>query len=144
MSFNGTLRNPRSVPATMAKVTLQRAAALSGKARSTIHRALKSGKLSFERDATGTRLIDVAELERAFGVLATPEPEGNGAAELQRHEAALAEARLELALSRQQASMLLERVHELRDERDHWRHQAERLLSSSQPSEKKSWWKKLW
>ena len=36
----------------MTKVTLHHAATLTGKARSTIHRAMRDGRLSFERDAT--------------------------------------------------------------------------------------------
>jgi hypothetical protein len=40
---------------------------------------MTSGRLSFSLDETGERRIDVAELERVFGV----EPAGNGAAPVQ-------------------------------------------------------------
>ena len=53
----------------MAKVGAQRAAALTGKSKSTIQRAMKSGKISYELDHNGRRVIDVAELERAFGLI---------------------------------------------------------------------------
>ena len=53
----------------MAKVGAQRAAELTGKSKSTIQRAMKSGKISFELDHNNRRVIDVAELERAFGLV---------------------------------------------------------------------------
>ncbi len=128
----------------MAKVTLQRAAELTGKARSTIHRAMKSGKLSFERDATGTRLIDVAELERVFGLPPQPSEERNGAAELQRHDMHLVELRLQLELERTKATMLEERLRDMRDERDRWRSQAERLLTDQRERAERPrrWWQR--
>src|SRR5512132_4358829 len=46
----------------MAKVGLQRAAELTGKSRSTIHRAMNAGRLSYEKNESGERLIDVSEL----------------------------------------------------------------------------------
>ena len=52
----------------MAKVGAQRAAELTGKSKSTVQRAMNSGKLSFELDANGRRVIDVSELERVFGL----------------------------------------------------------------------------
>ena len=42
----------------MAKVGTQRAAELTGKSKSTIQRAMKSGKLSSEKDANGRAIID--------------------------------------------------------------------------------------
>lgn len=50
----------------MAKVGAQRAAELTGKSKSTVQRAMKSGKISYEVDHNGRRVIDVAELERAL------------------------------------------------------------------------------
>jgi len=45
---------------------LSAAARLSGKAKATIHRAVKSGKLSARRDEGGVYHIDPAELSRVF------------------------------------------------------------------------------
>ena len=53
----------------MAKVGAQRAADLTGRSKSTIQRAMKAGKLSFERDVNGRSVIDVSELERVFGLM---------------------------------------------------------------------------
>ena len=52
----------------MSKVGAQRAADLTGRSKSTVQRAMKSGKLSFEIDENGQRLVDVSELERVFGM----------------------------------------------------------------------------
>ena len=52
----------------MAKIGAQRAAELTGKSKSTIQRAMNGGKISFERDANGRRVVDVSELERVFGL----------------------------------------------------------------------------
>lgn len=48
--------------------TLNGAAKATGKGKSTIHRAIKSGKLSARRTEDGAYLIDAAELARAFPV----------------------------------------------------------------------------
>ena len=47
-------------------LTLRQASDKCGKSRSTVHRALKSGKLSGSRDEDGTWSIDAAELARVF------------------------------------------------------------------------------
>ena len=47
-------------------LTLRQAADKCGKSRSTVHRALKSGKLSGSRDDDGTWSIDASELARVF------------------------------------------------------------------------------
>jgi hypothetical protein len=51
----------------MALVGLHEASRLVGRNRSTLHRAMKDGRLSYTRGETGERRIDVAELERVFG-----------------------------------------------------------------------------
>ena len=64
----------------MAKVGVQRATELTGKSKSTIQRAMKSGKLSYDVD-NNRKLIDVSELERVFGVEMTKidaAPAGSG------------------------------------------------------------------
>lgn len=46
--------------------TLSKAAEVTGKGKSTIHRAIKSGKLSASRHDDGSYSIDAAELHRVF------------------------------------------------------------------------------
>src|SRR5690606_19379419 len=55
----------------MAKVGAQRAAELTGRSKSTIQRAMNNGKLSYEVDSNGRRVIDTSELDRAFGLQKT-------------------------------------------------------------------------
>ena len=52
--------------------TLNGAAKATGKGKSTLHRAIKTGKLSARRTDEGSYLIDAAELARVFPV----EPHG--------------------------------------------------------------------
>ncbi len=56
--------------------SLSQAAKETGKGKSSIHRAIKSGRLSAQRHEDGTYSIDAAELFRAFPpTLAEPKPE---------------------------------------------------------------------
>jgi hypothetical protein len=54
--------------ASVAQIGLRQAARLSGRNQSTLHRAMKAGRLSYTVDAAGQRRIDTAELDRVFGV----------------------------------------------------------------------------
>jgi len=52
----------------MASVSISEAARLTGKARSTLHKYIKQGRLSVTTDAaTGSKAIDTSELIRVFG-----------------------------------------------------------------------------
>jgi hypothetical protein len=55
------------------QVGLNEAARLTGKDQSTITRACQAGRLSFSKDKSGSRVFDIAELERAYGPLHKPE-----------------------------------------------------------------------
>lgn len=110
------------------KVKLQQAAELTGKSRSTIHRAMEKGRVSFDNDATNERVIDVSELERVFGLLPQDGTGGTVSDHLERHDAELIELRSQLDLERERNRMLTERVNELCEERDAWRGQATGLL----------------
>jgi hypothetical protein len=57
----------------MASIGLSEAARLTARNQSTIHRAMKTGRLSYTVDAAGERRIDTAELDRVFPI------KGNGA-----------------------------------------------------------------
>jgi len=53
----------------MAQLGISAAARAVGKDRGTIHRYIKSGKLSASKDATGNPVIETSELLRVFGEL---------------------------------------------------------------------------
>lgn len=48
------------------ELTLKQAAEQSGKSKSTIHRAIKNGKLSAQKNEDGTYAIDPSELSRVY------------------------------------------------------------------------------
>lgn len=52
----------------MTQLTLPQAAKATGKDRSTLFRAIKSGKLTATKNANGDFVVDVAELDRVYPV----------------------------------------------------------------------------
>lgn len=121
----------------MAKHSITEASKLTGKARSTLHRHIKDGKLSKGQDADGQPVVDTAELVRVYGPLqgrdssatdqigqrATPERD----APLQVKIDAMRDAQLD---------QLRADLDDARKERDDWKTQAQRLsglLSDQRP-----------
>lgn len=126
-------------------VKLQRAAELTGKSRSTIHRAMEKGRVSYTTDEDAERVIDTAELERVFGLLPQGATEQGDVTDTQRNDTTLIELRSQLTLERERTRMLEERVDELRDERDAWRSQATGLLTDKRErdtSERVPFWRR--
>ena len=66
----------------MTMFSISAAARAAGVSRTTLQRAIKSGRLSTTTDAAGDRCIDLSELLRAFGPLQATQ-QGEGAALLQ-------------------------------------------------------------
>lgn len=140
------------------QLSMGRAAKVAGVSKSTLSRAIKSGKLSASRSEGGGWLIDPAELARVYegcnpatlgsGVAegsvahrATPEAQPpqpgfhQGEAVLREQVAAL-QAQFDLMRERLDESreQMRERADELRDERDEWREQAkaaQRMLADA-------------
>lgn len=98
----------------MVALTTQQAAAITGRNRSTIWRAIKTGKVSASKTATGDYLVEPVELERTFGLLQrshdAPRPRATG-----RRAPALP---LEVALLRDRVAALEADKEDLRRERD--------------------------
>lgn len=112
----------------MPKLSLSQAAKQTGKSKSTINRAIKTGKLSATRHEDGSYSIEPAELSRAFDMeplegakRSSAEPDGTRL--LERIEA------LETMLSRER-----EISADLKEDRDRWRHQATALLTDQRSS----------
>ena len=108
--------------------TLTEAATATGLSRSTIFRAIKSGRISATR-IEGNFSIEPAELHRVF-----PEKRaGNDAANQDAIGAALPDtaliARLESEIRslRGMSALMDERFREMRSDRDAWRQQAQQL-----------------
>jgi len=134
----------------MPQVGLKEAARLTGKNQSTIHRAMKSGKLSYKVSDSGERIIDVAELDRVFQVSPDGKLVRNDNDVLHSHVEELARLRAQLEAERAHQAVAKERLSEkddiisdMRLDRDKWRTQAEKLLITDQRAKpkRKTWWK---
>lgn len=129
----------------MAKVGAQRAAELTSKSKSTIQRAMNSGKLSYELDANGRRVIDVSELERCFG-LSNDDNAGSGNAtssvqqELEKAQSLLETERLKMRIKmlEDQLQAAETQIDDLKAQRDQWQKQASQVLITSQFSQKQA------
>jgi excisionase family DNA binding protein len=126
-------------------LSLREAAEAAGLSKSSIHRAIASGRLSATRLEGGAFEIDPSELSRAF----PPRRSRSGAAG-QRGMAAetdgTAETRAKLTQAEAQLDALKSllaveqrRGEELRQERDEWRDQAKRLAL---PAPARPWWRR--
>ena len=110
--------------------TLGQAAKAAGKSKTTILRALQKSKISAAKDVHGNWSIDPAELHRVYPAVTG----GNGAAE--DH----ATARTGNADAR--VRELEGQIEELRQDRDAWRDQAQRLLLE-RPAAGRPFWRRL-
>lgn len=128
----------------MAKVGPQRAAELTGRSKSTVQRAMKAGKLSYEIDNAGRRVIDVSELERVFGLA----PQGSErsvpvvSVESELEKAAnMIEAermKMRIRMLEDQLDVAQEQLDDLKEQRDQWQKQAQQVLITSQYSQKQA------
>ena len=125
--------------------TLNEAAKATGKSKTTIHRALKSGKVSAAKTDSGAYAIEPAELHRVFppvpgernaerSIRNDEEQPNNDAGTLRIQ---LESVEKERERERQQ---LKETIADLREDRDRWRQQATALLEDKRP---RGFWKKL-
>lgn len=128
----------------MAKVGVQRATELTGKSKSTIQRAMKNGKVSYEMDGT-RKLIDVSELERVYGMVETAEAKKADAepsyeTELQKARHTLEIDRLELKIKmlEDQLDNATSQIDDIKSQRDSWQKQAQQVLLTTEYSQKQS------
>lgn len=129
----------------MSFLTLSQAAKATSKSKSTLNRAIKTGRLSATRNEDGTFSIDPSELARVF-------PQNTQErAELPRQERAMERhgtedfskiTMLEQLLEREREALNREREvsADLKEDRDRWRAQATALLEDHRP---KGFFKKL-
>ncbi len=62
----------------MSKISVTEAEKLVSVGKSTIYADIETGKLSVEINARGHKVVDPAELDRVYGLVNMPEPNGNG------------------------------------------------------------------
>lgn len=136
--------------------TAGQAAEATGKNIATITRAIKSGKISAKKDASGAWRIDASELHRVFPLsvqdLRKPVMQDSASPSQEQSKSQTAYLKQELAAMREriaaQSALLEERadqISDLKEDRDRWRQQATSLLSdlrpvSTTPSKRQSWW----
>lgn len=124
----------------MAKVGAQRAADLTGRSKSTIQRAMKNGKLSFEVDHNGRRVIDVSELDRAFGLQKETAPQAAAEQELEKATSMLEIERMKMRIRmlEDQLETANTQIDDLKGQRDQWQKQASQLMITSEYSQKQA------
>jgi hypothetical protein len=120
--------------ATQMSYTLGQAANATGKAKTTIQRAIKKGKISATRNESGGYVIDPAELHRVFPPIATPEDTTG--------DPRVTALEQQIQAIQQDNRLLQVHLDEVREDRNHWRQQATILLNA--PSQKsKTLWDRL-
>lgn len=118
--------------------TLGDAAKATGKSKTTLHRAIKSGKISATKADDGSYSIDPAELHRVFPPVTPVTPN----LPLQRNKQeqqgnTLETLRIQLEMQEKERererALLQETIADLREDRDKWRQQATALLEDHRP-----------
>ena len=127
------------------KYTLNEAAKAAGKSKTTIHRAIKSGRISAPKTDKGSYAIDASELHRVFPIAikdrSKEQPNWN-----EKEQSSNAAGTLRIQLENiekervRERELLQETIADLREDRDKWRHQATSLLEDKRP---RGFWKKI-
>lgn len=115
------------------KYTAGQAAKASGVSTATITRALKSGKISGQKDDNGAWVIDPAELHRVFPPIASQETEKPS-----MQQDAIGGKTSETRALERELNTLREALADARQDRDKWRDMAERLSLAPPAPEKSS------
>jgi hypothetical protein len=108
-------------------LNLREAAEMAGTTKSSVWRAIKSGRLSCTRDDQGGIQIDPAEVARVYPPR-PPKPERAGSG--QPEHSGTDELRMRNAALKAEVPLLREMADSLKAERDRWAAQAERLALS--------------
>ena len=123
--------------------TLGTAATAAGLSKSTIHRAIKAGRISATKNDTGDWSIDPAELHRVFPPV-TDEPVPLERDATPKLEAMVAKLEAEITALKGVSDLLRSQLVDVRTDRDAWREQAARLaLPAPEVEPRLPWWKRL-
>ena len=136
-------------------LTLRQAAELTGKSKSTLTRAIKSGRLSASRDREGMYAIDPAELARAYPFVERPDAQHDarhGAprnGETEADDAAILRLRLSLLVderdrertaAEREREQLATTVADLRTRLDRAEQRITALIGEQKPRKRRFWW----
>lgn len=115
--------------------TLGEAAKATGKSKSTISKAIKSGRISAKKGETGTFEIDPSELYRVYPATVENRQEATPqTSKVDSKDVGLIrelQARLEATQERLTDKETV--ISDLREDRDRWRQQATALLEDKRP-----------
>lgn len=135
--------------------TAGQAAEATGKNITTITRAIKSGKISAQKDVSGAWRIDASELHRMFPLdaqdLRKPQMQSDARPSQEQSKSQTFALEQELATLRErveaQSKLLEERagqISDLKEDRDRWRQQATNLFANPSAVQRNSrsrrWW----
>jgi hypothetical protein len=111
--------------------TLGQAAKAVGMSKTSILRSINAGRISAGRDEFGQWAIEPCELHRVYPPLANDTGTGNGTEErgVTGGETALAEAITRTTVAEARLSDFKSMLDDIREQRDRWQQQAERLAA---------------
>jgi thiamine pyrophosphate-dependent acetolactate synthase large subunit-like protein len=115
--------------------TLGEAAKATGKSKSTISKAIKSGRISARKDAVGTFHIDPSELHRVYPPTVSDDRKETLENTPARTDVdgTIKELRARLEAAQERLSDKEAVISDLREDRDKWRQQATALLADQRP-----------
>ncbi len=122
--------------------TLGEASKATGRSKSTISKAIKSGRISAKKGETGAFEIDPSELHRVYPP--TVESEQDRTLQTQKvnsgDDGLIRELQARLEATQERLTDKEAVITDLREDRDRWRQQATALLEDKRP---RRFWKKL-
>lgn len=123
--------------------TLGEASKATGKSKATISKAIKSGRISAQKDETGTFHIDPSELHRVYPPTVSSEQEETPVNTPREADVdgTIRELQARLEAARERLSDKEAVIADLKEDRDRWRQQATALLSDNRP--RASLWARL-
>ena len=133
--------------------TLGEAAKATGMSKAALSRAIKNGKLSAEKLDGGSFKIDPAELHRVYPPVATKHALEQERATVSNPDlnAENRELKIKLEGALQRLTEHATQIEDLREDRDQWREQAQRLAITDQRTQqvtqhapepqRRSWWR---
>lgn len=115
--------------------TLGEAAKATGKSKATISKAIKSGRISAQKDEIGTFRIDPSELHRVYAPTVSSEQKETPESppETGKNYSLVRELQARLEVAQERLSDKEEVIADLREDRDKWRQQATALLADQRP-----------
>ena len=122
------------------KHTAGTAAKAVGKTKSTITKAIASGKISAVKNDRGWWEIEVAELHRVYP------PAVQATLEIERHDTPVETGgnSREIEVLERLLKAAEEQLADVKVDRDEWRKQANKLLLTHTPAKRKWRWQDIW